>query len=157
MLLDRPVFWIEDPTYLFVGSAAAVVVFFTAHLLESRYAALRWVDAAALSVAVAAGSGIAAGLDQPPPVIVLMGMITGCMGGLARDVVTNEMPMVLRPGELYVTCAFAGALVTATADRMGVTGPVPALACATICFVLRAGSLRYGWYLPGYCARPPRR
>ena len=55
LLLDRTVLWIGDPTYLGVACAAALLVFFTAHLLESRYRAILWLDAAALSVAGAAG------------------------------------------------------------------------------------------------------
>ena len=76
VLLDRnPVFWIADPTYLFVAAATAVIVFFTAHLLESRYTVLEWLDAAALSFAVAAGSGIAVAVDAPATIVVVMGVI----------------------------------------------------------------------------------
>ena len=56
LLLDRnPVFWIADPTPLAIACAAAVLVFFTAHLLESRQMVLTWLDALALPIAVAAG------------------------------------------------------------------------------------------------------
>ena len=74
VLLDRnPVFWIEDPSYLVVASTAALLVFFTAHLLESRYAVLVWLDAFALAVAVAAGASVAQSLDQSAPVVIVMG------------------------------------------------------------------------------------
>ncbi|MCP3882328.1 MAG: trimeric intracellular cation channel family protein, partial [Sulfitobacter sp.] len=77
LLLDRnPIFWIANPTHLAVGVTAAMVVFFTAHLLESRYRALLWLDSVALAVAVAAGTGVAISLDQSAVVVVLMGMIT---------------------------------------------------------------------------------
>lgn len=157
VLLDRnPVFWIADPAYLFVACAAAVAVFFTAHLLDSRYVALRWLDAAALAVAAAAGSGIAAELGHSAPIVVVMGMVTGCMGGLARDVVANDVPLVLKEGELYVTCAFAGSVATALATWAGLGFTLAALACAAITFALRAGSIRRGWSLPVYRARPKR-
>ncbi len=156
VLLDREILWIADPTYLAVGCAAAVAVFFTAHRLESRYVALRWLDAAALSVAVAAGAGIAAAQGQSAPVVVVMGMVTGCMGGLARDVVANEVPLVLRKGELYVTCAFTGAAAAALALKLG-TGLAPAvLTCGAVTFALRAGSIARGWALPVYKPRPKR-
>ena len=97
VLLDRnPVFWIAAPSFLAVAAAAAILVFFTAHLLESRYRALLWLDACALAVAVTAGAGVALSLDQPAPIVIIMGMVTGCMGGLMRDVVVGEVPLVLR-------------------------------------------------------------
>ncbi len=157
VLLDRnPVFWIADPTYLFVAAATAVIVFFTAHMLESRYTVLEWLDAAALSFAVAAGSGIAVAVDAPATIVVVMGVITGCMGGLARDVVANEVPLVLKQGQLYVTCAFVGALGTSVSAQLGATALIAALVCGASTFVLRAGSIRYGWSLPVYKSRPPR-
>ena len=95
VLLDRnPVFWIADPAYLAVACAAAVLVFFTAHRFESRYRVLLWLDACALGIAVAAGSGVAAALGHSVAVVLVMGMITGCMGGLMRDVVSNEVPLI---------------------------------------------------------------
>lgn len=157
VLLDRnPVFWIADPTYLFVAAATAVIVFFTAHMLESRYTVLEWLDAAALSFAVAAGSGIAVAVDAPATIVVVMGVITGCMGGLARDVVANEVPLVLKQGQLYVTCAFVGALGTSVSTQLGASALIAALVCGASTFVLRAGSIRYGWSLPVYKSRPPR-
>jgi len=109
ILLDREVFWIADPVMLAVASLVAVAVFFGAHLLESRYRTLLWLDACALAVAVPAGVGAALGDGQAWAVVLVMGMITGCMGGLVRDVVCNEVPLVLKQGELYVTAAFVGA------------------------------------------------
>ncbi len=157
VLLDRnPVFWMADPTYLGVAVLAAFVVFFTAHLFESRYKAILWLDAAALSFAVAAGANIAAALDQSAAIVVVMGTVTGCLGGLMRDVVANEVPLVLKQGELYVTCAVAGAAVVALAPVFGL-GQIPTvLAAAALTFGLRAGSIAFGWSLPVYKSRPPR-
>ena len=124
--------------------------------LESRYRALLWIDAFALAIAVPAGVAAATGTGQGWPIVLVMGMITGCLGGLLRDVVCNEVPLVLKQGELYVTCAFAGALAAVLAIRAGLDG-LPALAiCAAVTLVLRAGSLAFGWRLPVYRTRPPR-
>ncbi len=101
LLLDRdPVFWIADPMPLLLASSAALIVFFTAHLLESRYRTILWLDAVALSVAVTAGAGVAQSLDQSPSIVLVMGVATGCFGGLMRDVVCNEVPLVLKGGAL---------------------------------------------------------
>jgi uncharacterized membrane protein YeiH len=157
LLLDRhPIFWLSAPTYLLLASAAAVGVFFTAHLLESRYRVLLWLDSVALGVAVAAGVAAATAVGQPPAIVVLMGVITGCLGGLMRDVVANEVPLVLKQGELYVSAAFGGALA-AVLTAPFLPGAVWQLAlCIAVTWALRAGSIAFGWRLPVYRARPPR-
>lgn len=153
LLLDRPVFWIAEPWYLAIPAVAAALVFVTAHLLESRYRTLLWLDACALAAAVPAGVAAAFAAGQGGAVAVVMGIITGCLGGLARDVVCNEVPLVLKQGELHVTAAFAGALVAVL--PLGIAaGPTLALSGA-VTFVLRGGSLAFGWRLPVYRARPP--
>ena len=157
VLLDRnPIFWIAQPAYIGVASAAALIVFFTAHLFESRLRALLWLDSFALAVAVAAGTGVALALDQPALVVVLMGTITGCMGGLLRDVVLDDVPVVLRQGELYVTAAFAGAATGALTRPLFTDALLPLFLCALVTWALRAGSLAFGWSLPVYKSRPPR-
>ncbi|PZQ98105.1 MAG: trimeric intracellular cation channel family protein [Cereibacter sphaeroides] len=156
VLLNRPVFWIETPSLLLAAALAAVLVFFTAHLLESRYRTLLWLDACALAIAVPAGVGVAAQADLSWPVILLAGMITGCIGGLMRDVVCNEVPLVLKQGELYVTAAFAGAAAALLIRHFGGSGQMALLGCAAATFVLRAGSLWFGWRLPVYKPMPPR-
>lgn len=157
VLLDRnPLFWVADPRYVAVAGLAAILVFFVAHHLESRLRALVWLDAVALAVAVPAGVAVARGAGAVWPTILIMGVLTGCLGGLMRDVVCNLLPLVLRQGELYVTAALAGAL--ANVATMEATGsPLAAVvACAAITFALRAGSLALGWRLPVYRSRPPR-
>ncbi|QFT57837.1 hypothetical protein FIU94_03280 [Sulfitobacter sp. THAF37] len=157
LLLDRnPIFWIADPTYLGVAAAAALAVFFTAHLLESRRRALLWLDSLALAIAVAAGAGVAMALDQSAVIVVLMGMITGCMGGLMRDVVVGDVPVVLKQGELYVTAAFAGSAGAALARHYGFDPVFTLPGCALVTWSLRAGSLSFGWHLPVYKSTPPK-
>lgn len=157
LLLDRdPVFWIADPTPLAIAALAAVLVFFTAHLLESRLKWLIWLDALALAVAVAAGVAVARELGASAPVIMLMGVLTGTFGGLMRDVVANEVPLVLKQGELYVTAAFAGTGAALLASLLADATIWPTLACIAVTFGLRAGSLLFGWRLPVYKSRPPK-
>lgn len=157
VILDRnPVFWIGNPGYILLACAAALLIFFTAHLAESRYRWLLWLDSFALAVAVPAGVGAAMSMLQPAPVVVIMGMMTGCMGGLMRDVVCNEVPLVLKQGELYVSAAFGGALAAVLVVEVFGAPALALMACALVTWVLRAGSLGFGWRLPSYKARPPR-
>lgn len=155
VLARDPVFWVARPGLMVLTAVAAFAVFWTAPLLESRYRWLLWLDALALSIAVPAGVGVAMGGGFGPVIVVIAGVLTGCFGGLMRDVVGNEVPLVLKQRELYVTAAFGGALAGLS---VALFAPRPAalLACGVATFVLRAGSLRWGWSLPVYRPRPPR-
>lgn len=157
LILGRAeVFWVARPSLIVVAAVAAMVVFWTAHRFESRYRLLLWLDASALAVAVPAGVGVAMAGIFNPVIVVIMGVITGTFGGLMRDVVGNEVPLVLKQGELYLTAAFGGALSAVLLFWLG-SGRVEALVtCGIVTFVLRAGSLVWGWKLPVYRPRPPR-
>lgn len=159
LVLGRdPVFWVGSPHYLAVACAAAILAFFTAHRLESRYQAIVWLDALALSVAAAAGVSIARDAGASWPIVLIMGVATGTFGGLMRDVVTNEIPLVLRQGELYVSACLAGALVSVLLLQLFPAAETLSLLTASVAtFVLRAGSLRFGWRIPVYRPRAPRR
>lgn len=157
VLLNRDqVFWIGRPEMLLIAGIAATLVFFLAHRLESRARAILWCDAVALAIAVPAGVSIAFGVGQPWIIAAIMGIITGCLGGLMRDVVSNEVPFVLRQGELYVTAAAGGALAASVCLHLSESGPTAALVGGVVTFGLRAGSLIFGWRLPSYKPRPPR-
>ena len=111
----------------------------------------------ALSVAVAAGVSVAREMDASWPIVLIMGVATGTFGGLMRDVVANEIPMVLRQGELYVSACLAGALVGEVVLALAhESGRLSLLAASCVTLALRAGSLRLGWRLPVYRPRPPR-
>lgn len=157
LLLGREaVFWVADPSYVLLAAGAALVVFWTAHLFESRYTLLLWLDSVALAVAAAAGSGVAMEAGFGPVIIVIMGVVTGTFGGLMRDVVGNEVPLGLKQGQLYLTAAFGGAVVAVLMIWLGFRQAEALIACAITVWILRAGSLVWGWKLPVYKPRPPR-
>lgn len=157
VLLNRDaVFWIAEPSYILIACLVAAGVFFTAHRFENRMTALMWADAVALSVAVSAGAGVALKLGQPPVIVALMGVATGCFGGLMRDVVCNEVPLVLKQGELYASAALLGAMALLGASYFDFPPVLEFALCGVLTFTLRAGSLIWGWSLPVYKSRPPR-
>ncbi|MFD1795770.1 trimeric intracellular cation channel family protein [Paracoccus aurantiacus] len=157
LVLGRdPVFWVAQPELVVIAAGAAFVVYWTAHLLESRYRWLLWLDAIALGVAVPAGVGVAMAGDFGPVIIIIAGVITGTMGGLIRDVVGNEVPLILKGSELYLTCAFGGAVIALMLAWLGLPRPVALIGGGFATFLLRAGTLIWGWSLPVYKPRPPR-
>ncbi|MGY6703390.1 trimeric intracellular cation channel family protein [Roseinatronobacter sp.] len=157
VLLNRDqVFWIADAGMILSASIAAVIVFFTAHFLESRLRTLEWLDALALAVAVPAGVGVAMALDQNWPIVLIMGVATGTFGGLMRDVVCNEVPLILKKGELYASAALAGAVAAVMTAAVTDTTLIILLICGVTTFALRIGSMLFGWCLPVYKSHPPR-
>jgi uncharacterized membrane protein YeiH len=94
--------------------------------------------------------------DFGPVIIVIAGVITGTMGGLIRDVVGNEVPLILKGSELYLTCAFGGAVIALLLVWCGLPRPVALTGAGIATFLLRAGTLIWGWSLPAYKPRPPR-
>lgn len=155
VLGDSPVFWVKEPLFLLAGTIAAVIVYFTAHLVESRYRLLLWLDAmgmAAYSV-MGAAKGLAFGFS--PAVAVVTGIFTATMGGILRDVVTGE-PSVLMRREIYVTAALVGATLYVALEAFGIQSGYAALISAVTAFSIRGGALYYGWILPVYKSQPGR-
>jgi uncharacterized membrane protein YeiH len=157
LLLGRsPVFWVGEPAYLVVCVAVSTLVFFTAHIPESRYRLLLWLDAAGLGLFAAVGAETGLDSGHGTIVAVVMGVITATFGGILRDVLGGESPVVLRR-EIYVTAALVGACATVLALRLAVPHDVALLAGASVGFAVRGVALRRGWSLPVYRARPGRR
>jgi uncharacterized membrane protein YeiH len=112
VLLDRnPVFWIARPVFLYVIIVAALltVVFTSRFRPPERLLAVA--DAFGLALFTISGAQIAEGLGHAGVVVVLMGALTGVAGGVIRDVLSAEIPMILRKGQIYATAAIAGAVV----------------------------------------------
>jgi hypothetical protein len=105
LLLDRgAVSWVTDPSTIVLCFAVAGVLFFTAHHFESRFQALLWADAVGLAVFCVGGAEIALSAGAPALVAVLMGVMTATFGGILRDVLCAEVPLILRR-EIYATAA----------------------------------------------------
>jgi uncharacterized membrane protein YeiH len=155
LILGVPVFWVERHGYIPICVAAAVGTFFTAHLLESRYRWVLWLDAVALSVYAVFGAYKGLEVTGSPVVAVVMGMLTGTLGGILRDVVANE-PSVLMRKEIYILAAVAGAGGFVLADAVGFGRLVAAGAGFVAAFCVRGGALSFGWTLPAYRSRPGR-
>lgn len=156
LLIGRlPVFWVGQPLYLAVTTAVAVLVFFVAHRIESRYRLLLWLDALGLALFAGLGARIALLHDTPAAVAVLLGTMTATFGGILRDVLCAELPLILRR-EIYVTAAALAAAVYVTLDRLAAPPDLALLAAVIAGFALRALALAKGLSLPAYRPRPGR-
>lgn len=149
LLLDRhPVFWVSDPTVLIVIAAAALLTVVYVRWRPPPEDALAVADAFGLAFFVISGAGIALQLELPAISVVVMGVLTGVAGGVIRDVLTAEIPLILRRGELYATAAIAGAAVFLTLIALGAPAPVPSLVGMTLTVALRLAAIIWGLRLP---------
>ncbi|MGE0623905.1 MAG: trimeric intracellular cation channel family protein [Pseudomonadales bacterium] len=147
IVLGAPVFWVQDPTYLWLIVAAALLTFGAARQIQRVERWLLWADAVGLSVFCVAGAAKAFALTGSPVISVAMGVVTAVLGGIIRDTVCNEIPLVLRQ-DIYATAAFAGALCLILLSGAGVPQSIALWAGAGTCFLVRASALIWGWSLP---------
>ena len=153
LLMGRtPVFWLRDPALLAVASTVGVLAFFTAHRIENRFRALLWADAVGLSLFAVLGAEIALIGGMAPWAAVLLGVATATFGGVLRDVLCNEIPLLLRK-EIYALAALAGAAAFVLLRMQGVWRDTALLAGMALCFAIRAAAIARGWSLPAYAAR----
>lgn len=155
LILDVPVFWVANHDYLAICAAVAVIVYFTAHLLESRYRLLLWLDAIGLAAYCVFGAWKALAVTESPLVAVVLGVLTATFGGILRDQLAGEPSVLLRP-EIYVTAAIAGALVYTIGDLAGLPLLAAAMPAFLAAFAIRGGALKFGWSFPRYRSRPGR-
>jgi len=155
LLGQLPVFWVHQSSYLIVCAVISAVTFFTSHLLNSRFRAILWLDALGLSLFCVLGTEKALAAGTNMIVAVLMGVISATFGGIVRDVLSAERPLILGR-EIYMTAALIGALAYGLALSLGLNNTLGAAIGMGCAFATRAGGLKLGWSLPVYKARPPR-
>ncbi|CAH8182920.1 MULTISPECIES: TRIC cation channel family protein [Vibrio] len=145
-----PVFWIKDTTYLWVIFITCVLTM----LLVRRPKRVAWwilpvCDAIGLAVFVGIGVEKAMLYQDSAIVAVIMGVITGCGGGIIRDVLAREIPMVLR-SEVYATACIIGGLFHTTALAMGYDNSSAFIAGVLSTLIIRLGAIRWHLSLPTF-------
>lgn len=147
IIIDAPVFWLTDPVYLLVVLVAAVLTFLAANLIHRAGWGLVWADALGLSLFCVLGAAKALSLDHGPIIAVFMGVMTAVVGGIIRDVVCNEVPLILRQ-DIYATAAFAGAAGYVALVGGGMDDAIAISIGAALCFGVRAAALTWNLSLP---------
>ncbi len=155
LILDVPVFWIEDHAYVLVCAAVAVAAVFAAPALKSRYKLLLWLDAIGLAAFCVLGARKGLAITDSPVTAIIMGVMTGTVGGILRDVLARE-PSVLLRQEIYVTAAIAGSAAFILMERLGAGLQAAAITGFVLALAVRGGALHFGWTLPRYRSRPGR-
>lgn len=148
LLLDRTVFWIADQTYLLVALGTSSIAFFLARLMHVPERRFLLPDAIGLALFTIAGTRIALDWGAPWLVASLLGVITGVVGGVIRDVLCNEVPLIFIKGQLYASAAWAGAVVLIALQALELGSATATWAGMATVLGLRMLSIRYRITLP---------
>ncbi|WP_341646780.1 trimeric intracellular cation channel family protein [Thauera sp. SDU_THAU2] len=152
VLLDRTVFWIADQSYLIAAMIAGLATFVLVRRVRLPARLFLLPDAIGLALFTVSGTQAALAMGAPWLVASLMGVITGVFGGIVRDVLCNEVPLVFS-GELYATASWVGALLLLGLAAQGVGPGWAALAGGLTTLLLRLCAIRFRWRLPMFRAR----
>jgi uncharacterized membrane protein YeiH len=148
ILLGRlPVYWVHDPVYVVVGSVAASFAFFFGRRLRLPLNFFLIPDAIGLALFTVIGTSIALTLGTPWLIAALMGVITGVFGGVLRDILCNEIPLIFRT-DIYATASFAGALLLIVLDSYRVNHNIAILLSMACIIIIRLVAIRWHISLP---------
>ncbi|MFN3398417.1 MAG: trimeric intracellular cation channel family protein [Sulfurimicrobium sp.] len=148
ILLGRlPVYWVHDPIYVVVGMTAGTLTFFLARRLELPKNFFLIPDAIGLALFSVIGTSIALKLDTPWLIAGLMGVVTGVFGGVIRDILCNEIPLIFR-SDIYATASLAGSLLLIALDQFSISHNLALLLSMTCIVAVRLAAIRWHIHLP---------
>lgn len=149
LILGIPVFWLVHTEYLYliILTTVLVALYRRTHVIPMKF--LLVLDAVGLAVFTIIGAQKAIALGYEDVIVVMMGVMTGVVGGMIRDILVGEVPLILRQ-EIYATASFFGASVYVLANQwVGLFELVIILSMATT-LAMRLGGVFLGWRLPKF-------
>ncbi|MDH5393369.1 MAG: trimeric intracellular cation channel family protein [Gammaproteobacteria bacterium] len=149
MLLDREVFWIREQIFFIASVVSAIAMFLTARLVIISPRFFLIPDAAGLATFAIAGTLVSLMFGAPWLVASFMGVMTGTMGGIFRDILCNETPVVFR-SPLYATVSWSGSLLFISLIYIQLDVTVAALLAGLFIFIGRMLAIRYNISLPKF-------
>jgi uncharacterized membrane protein YeiH len=149
MLLDRPVFWIQDQIFFIASLTSAVAIFFAARLLKISPKHFLIADAAGLATFGVAGTLVSLIAGAPALTASFMGVMTGTMGGIFRDVLCNEQPVVFS-SPLYATVSWIGSLIFIGLLNLNIDITLSAICAGSVIFISRLLAMHYDISLPKF-------
>jgi uncharacterized membrane protein YeiH len=147
LLGDLPPFCLRNETYLWLPIATALLVFLSHRFLPKIEHPLLYFDAIGLGTFVVIGTGKAIAFQTGPLGAVLMGVMTGTAGGVIRDVLSNEIPLIMRR-EIYASACIFGGTLLVLFQRIEIPQNFALLISATSVILLRILAIHYNWSLP---------
>ena len=148
MALDRhPLFWMTDLSYLLVITATSLILQIFFNLFDKIDKTLKLFDAIGLAAFSVIGFNVALGQDMSPVIAIMMGVWTAILGGLLRDIICNEIPLLLQR-EIYITASIVGSVTYLLLEHWGVPTRLNEFIMLGVIFAVRMLALRFDWHLP---------
>jgi uncharacterized membrane protein YeiH len=149
LLGSYPLVWISDINIIYAIIAGIIVTFIFYRFLLRLRKTLFLFDTFGIALFTIIGTEKALHLGVRPEIAVIMGVFTATMGGVVRDMMTNEIPIIYRK-EVYATACFAGACVYLILDSLGAGRNVAFITASIVIIVIRILAVRYEWSVPRF-------
>lgn len=149
LILERDVFWLAQPIYLYLCLGTSCFMYVTAHFIHRHLTWVLWCDAVGLAVFAVIGTQVALSVGATTAVALTMGIITATFGGILRDLLAGEPTLIMRK-EIYVTAAALSSITYILGHTYGIPDTTLTPVAVATGFGLRALALRYRLMLPGH-------
>ncbi|WP_223568902.1 trimeric intracellular cation channel family protein [Agrobacterium tumefaciens] len=149
LLGHHPLSWVEHPSYLGITGGAALATIIIARFVHHLRGLFLLLDAIGLVVFTVIGCNVALALDLSIPIVIVSGMITGCVGGVLRDILCADIPLLFR-SELYAAVSVMAGGIYVLGLSLGFNHDAVMLAAMAIGLTLRLLALRFNWSMPKF-------
>jgi uncharacterized membrane protein YeiH len=149
LLGHYPLLWVKHPMLLVLTGGAALLTIALAQVIHRFHTLFLVLDAIGLVVFTVIGCNVALGMGHPLSIAVVAGMITGCVGGVLRDVLCNEIPLLFR-SELYATVSLVTGALYVAATSFGLNHVAAVIGAFVIGLAFRLLAIRYKWEMPKF-------
>lgn len=149
LLGNQPLIWVAHPSYLLLTAAAALATVAIARFMHRLRRMFLLLDAIGLVVFTIIGCNVAIGLEMSVVVVIVAGMITGCVGGVMRDVLCNEIPLLFR-SELYASVSIITGGLYVAALHLDIAHNIAMFGTMAIGLSMRLLALRFNWHMPKF-------
>jgi uncharacterized membrane protein YeiH len=147
LLGHYPLVWVEKPSYLAITAAAALVTIAISRMVHRLHLAFLVLDAIGLVVFTIAGCDVALQLGESLPIVA--GMITGCAGGVLRDILCNDVPLLFR-SELYASVSAVAGAIYVAALWLGLHHDIATALGFAVGLTFRLLAIRFKWEMPKF-------
>jgi uncharacterized membrane protein YeiH len=149
MLGHYPLAWVANPHYILICCGAAILTIIFARVIDRLRMPFLLLDAVGLVSFTVVGCQIALSMGHNPMIVIIFGMVTGCAGGVIRDILCNDVPLLLS-GELYATVSIVTGGVYLIGLAVGGDATVVMAAAMLVGFALRVLAIVYHWEMPRF-------
>lgn len=152
LLGHYPMSWVEHPVYLLITASGSLLAALIARFMSRLKKLFLYLDAIGLVVFTVIGCRVAQDMNLSFVIIVISGMVTGCAGGVLRDVLCNEVPLLFRK-EIYATASILTGIVYLLVEYFGGSVHLATILACAIGLLLRLLAIKYEWEMPKFIYR----